>query len=110
MSKTDMIIREICAKDNVQIEAVIKQCFLDFKLPLTGTAYEDAETPKMFEAYDEDRAVYLVVAHNDNVLGGAGIKQLKNADSNVCELQKMYFSSEIRGQGFGKQLLVKCLE
>ncbi len=29
---------------------------------------------------------------------------------NVCELQKMYFAPEVRGQGFGKQMIAKCLE
>jgi putative acetyltransferase len=110
VSQDHIVIREIRPEDNPQIEAVIKGCFLDFKLPLIGTAYEDAETPFMYEAYKEDRAIYFVVAHETEILGGAGVKQLKDFEGNVCELQKMYFSSKVRGQGFGKQMIVKCLE
>jgi putative acetyltransferase len=110
VSEEEIVIREIRADDNLQTEAVIKACFLDFKLPLTGTAYEDAETPFMYEAYREEKSVYFVVANATQVLGGAGIKHLKDYNGNVCELQKMYFSSEIRGKGYGKKLIGKCLE
>ena len=41
-----MIIREIQLEDNAQIEAVIRGCFPEFKIPLEGTAYADPETKK----------------------------------------------------------------
>jgi putative acetyltransferase len=110
VSKDTIVIREIRPEDNTQIEAVIKGCFPEFEIPLRGTAYEDAETPCMYESYQGEREVYFVVANNTEVLGGAGIKPLKDFDGNVCELQKMYFSPKLRGQGFGKQLFDKCLK
>ena len=110
MSSNNIIIREIRAEDNAQIEAVIKACFPEFNIPLKGTAYEDAETPFMYESYQGEREVYYVIATDKEVLGGAGIKQLKNFEGNVCELQKMYFSPKIRGKGFGKKLFAKCLQ
>lgn len=110
MSKDNIVIREIRPEDNPQIEAVIKRCFPEFKIPLKGTAYEDAETPFMYESYQGDREVYYVLANDAEVFGGAGIKQLKDFDGNVCELQKMYFSPKIRGKGFGKKIFEKCLK
>jgi len=110
VSENNIVIREIRPEDNLQMEAVIKGCFLDFNLPLVGTAYEDDETPLMYEAYQNDKEVYLVVANETQVLGGAGIKKLKNYNGNVCELQKMYFSAALRGQGYGKKLIKACLE
>lgn len=109
MSKDNIVIREIRPKDNEQIEAIIKACFHEFKIPLKGTAYEDAETPRMYESYQSDREVFFVIASEKEVFGGAGIKQLKNFDGNVCELQKMYFSPKIRGKGFGKKMFEICL-
>ena len=109
MTNGKIIIREIKKEDNPQIEQVIKSCFPEFDIPLTGTAYEDSETTKMFESYNGDREVYYVLDLNGKVLGGAGIKALKDGDGSVCELQKMYFSPEIRGMGFGKFLFQKCL-
>ncbi len=110
MSKDNIVIREIRPEDNPQIEAVIKGCFPEFKIPLKGTAYEDAETPFMYESYQGDREVYYVLANDAEVFGGAGIKQLKDFDGNVCELQKMYFLPKIRGKGFGKKIFEKCLK
>jgi len=110
VSTETIVIREIRPEDNPQIEAVIKSCFPEFKIPLKGTAYEDAETPFMYESYQGEREVYFVVANENEVFGGAGIQPLKNFDGNVCELQKMYFSQHIRGQGLGKKVFAKCLK
>lgn len=109
MSSNNIIIRKIRPEDNGQLEAVIKACFPEFNIPLEGTAYEDAETPRMYESYSGDREVYFVVANDQEVLGGGGIKQLKDYNGNVCELQKMYFSPKVRGQGYGKKMFEVCL-
>ena len=50
-----MRIREIQFNDNSQIESVIKSIFIELRLPLTGTVYEDVETTQMFESYQEDK-------------------------------------------------------
>lgn len=110
MSKDTIVIREIRPEDNPQIEAIIKGCFPEFKIPLKGTAYEDAETPFMFESYQGEREVYYVIANEKEVLGGGGIKPLQDFDANVCELQKMYFSPKVRGKGFGKLMFKRCLQ
>ena len=47
MSKGNIVIREIKKDDNAQIEQIIKACFHEFDIPLTGTAYEDIETTQM---------------------------------------------------------------
>jgi len=105
-----MIIREIQLKDNAQIEQVIKQTFIEIGLPLKGTAYEDTETSKMYHSYQSEKEIYYVVEVKGEVLGGAGVKQLKDYEDDVCEIQKMYFSSQIRGKGYGKLIFKKCLE
>ena len=105
-----MIIREIQLKDNAQIEKVIKQTFLEVGLPLVGTAYEDKETAKMYESYQAKNEIYFVIEIHAEVQGGAGIKHLKDFEDDVCELQKMYFSSKIRGKGYGKIMIEKCLK
>ena len=87
-----MRIREIQFEDNSQIESVIKTIFLELELPLTGTVYEDVETTRMFESYQENTAVYFIIEDHGIVKGGAGIKALKSEDASVCELQKMYLA------------------
>jgi putative acetyltransferase len=110
VSKDTIVIREIQQKDNAQIEAVIRACFPEFKMPLVGTAYEDDETPKMFESYQAKNDVYFVVEEQGEVLGGGGIKPLRDFEDDVCEIQKMYFSPKVRGKGYGKLMFSKCMQ
>jgi putative acetyltransferase len=108
--KDTIVIREIQPQDNKELERVIRACFHEFKIPLEGTAYSDAETPRMFESYQNDNDVYFVVERNGEILGGGGVKPLNDFEEDVCEIQKMYFSPKVRGQGYGKALFEKCLE
>ena len=73
-----MIIREIQLKDNPLIEKVIKDTFIEVGLPLEGTAYEDIETSHMYQSYQSNNEVYFVIEENEEVLGGAGVKHLKD--------------------------------
>ncbi|TBN18886.1 GNAT family N-acetyltransferase [Hyunsoonleella pacifica] len=109
MSKDTTVIREIQLQDNAQLEAVIRNCFYEFDIPLEGTAYEDPETKAMFQSYQNDDDIYYVVDRNGEVLGGAGVKPLNDTEGSICEIQKMYFSPEIRGEGFGKLMFETCL-
>ena len=105
-----MVIREIQKKDNQQIAQVIRQVFIDDNFPKTGTAFADVQLDFMFEAYDIPKAVYFVVENKGKIIGGAGISQLENSKENICELQKMYFLKEVRGNGIGFQMIQKCIK
>ena len=104
------IIREIKPEDNSEIERVIREVFPEVGLPLVGTAYEDPETSMMFESYQEERSVYYILEVDGEIMGGAGIKPLRDYPGNICELQKMYLLPAARGRGQGAALLQTCLE
>ena len=110
MSKDTIVIREIEHQDNAQLEQVIRGCFHEFKIPLEGTAYSDTETPRMFESYQNDDDVYFVIDANGEILGGGGVKPLKDNENAICEIQKMYFSPKVRGKGYGRALFEKCMQ
>ncbi|WP_353778534.1 GNAT family N-acetyltransferase [Winogradskyella sp. 3972H.M.0a.05] len=110
MSESSINIREIKPEDNAQMEAIIRGCFHEFGLPLVGTAYEDNETPRMYESYQKPNEIYFVIEDAGEVVGGAGIKPLKDFEGDVCELQKMYYSPKVRGKGLGKIMFQKCLD
>jgi putative acetyltransferase len=110
VSKDNIVIREIEPQDNAQMEEVIRACFHEFKIPLEGTAYSDPETPKMYESYSNDNDVYYVIDADGEILGGGGVKPLRNHENDVCEIQKMYFSPKVRGKGFGRKLFEKCMQ
>jgi putative acetyltransferase len=64
----------------------------------------------MFETYKQPRAAYFVVEKGGAIVGGAGVSQLQNEAKTICELQKMYFMPQARGQGIGAKMMDKCLE
>lgn len=111
MGINNITVREIQSQDNAQMEQVIRACFHEFKIPLKGTAYEDEETPNMFESYQAGNEIYFVIEVDGEVLGGGGVKPLKDFEGEgVCEIQKMYFSPKVRGKGYGKLLFEKCMQ
>ncbi len=105
-----MIIREIQKQDNDQVAAVIRHVLIEHDVPKVGTAYADPQLDAMFETYNNPKSAYFVIENEGKIIGGAGISQLENSDSSVCELQKMYFLPEARGLGLGTQLMEKCLQ
>ncbi|MDA9357154.1 GNAT family N-acetyltransferase [Flavobacteriaceae bacterium] len=109
MKDFSYIIREIKPEDNLHICNVIRDVFVELKLPLVGTAYQDDETESMYQSYQNNREKYFIIESNGIIVGGGGVKPLENGDDNICELQKMYFSKSIRGKGLGKEMLQKCL-
>ncbi|KRP28358.1 MAG: acetyltransferase [Cryomorphaceae bacterium BACL22 MAG-120619-bin32] len=110
MSNQEYIIREIEQKDNTQLAFIVRNVILEMGAPTVGTAYEDKATDQLFETYQKEKAIYFVLEHQNNILGGAGIAKLDNFEGNVCELQKMYFLPEARGKGLGSKLINICLE
>lgn len=110
MSINNIVIREIQPKDNSKMEAIIRDCFPEFNLPLEGTAYADKDTSNMFDAYQEANEIYFVVEVDGEVLGGGGVKALKDFETDVCEIQKMYSAPKMRGKGYGKLLFETCLK
>ena len=105
-----MLIREIQQKDNESIAKVIRDIFHELNAPKVGTAYADPILDTLYEVYQAPRSKYYVVEKEGKVVGGCGVAPLENGDTEVCELQKMYFAPEIRGTGFAEKIIEKCLE
>ncbi len=110
MIDSRILIRDIEPDDNKALEHIIKDIFPEFGLPVVGTTFEDYETSHMFESYQGAGEFYLVIEQDKEVMGGAGIKPLRDESETICELQKMYFKPEIRGKGYGKIIFDKCME
>lgn len=103
-------IREIRRKDNPYLARVIHKVMAEFDLNVPGSSLQDEEVKAMYESYAGERALYLVVTSDDEIVGGAGINCLDGADDAVCELKKMYLLPEVRGLGVGEELVERCLE
>jgi len=105
-----MLIRSINESDNESLSRILREVLLEMEIPKKGSAYEDPELDKMFEAYQNPRSIYYIIEHENQILGGAGISELKESTSDICELQKMYFLQDIRGKGIGSKLIKMCLD
>jgi len=104
-----MLIRPINESDNKHIAVVLRQVLIEMDIPRKGSAFEDPEIDKMYESYQSNRSIYFVVEENNKILGGAGINPLRDGDSDICELQKMYFHKSLRGRGIGNKIIELCL-
>jgi len=105
-----MLIRSINESDNKSLSRILREVLVEMEIPKKGSAYEDPELNKMFEAYQNPRSKYYIIEHENKILGGAGISQLKESTSDICELQKMYFHKSLRGRGIGDKMIELCLD
>lgn len=108
MKYNNYIIRPIEPKDNPHVESVIRTCLIEFGGNREGTAWCDPDLGRFSEVYEGEKCAYWVVEDEQgNVVGGSGIGPLTE---DVCELQKMYLLSHVRGTGIAQQLMGLCLE
>lgn len=99
-------IRPICIEDNAAIAQVIREVSKEHGLaPEDGFAVADPILDDLYQHYQQKHAAYWVISDaNGKIHGGGGISPLQ-ADAQCLELQKMYFSQALRGQGLAQQLL-----
>jgi putative acetyltransferase len=103
-------IRPIEARDDAAMAAIIRTVMPEFGASGCGFAINDPEVDWMSRAYARPRSAYFVVVDNGTVLGGGGVAPLEGGDPGVCELRKMYFLPQARGQGAGAAMMARCLD
>jgi len=97
-----LTIREAQNKDLASINEVIGKVLdeLGMKLDPDGI---DADLADIDSNYQRQGGLFVVVEDEQGqIAGSAGLMRV---DARQCELRKMYFLPEIRGQGAGKSLL-----
>jgi putative acetyltransferase len=108
---SNICIREIQAKDNIFVNQLVVDVLAEHGAIGSGYAMADEELKDMYQSYQLQGKHYYVVEENGILIGGAGIAPLDGEeDSGICELRKMYFSSNARGKGIGKQLIDECIK
>ena len=106
---SDFTIRPIQARDDAAIAAIIRTVMPEFGATGCGFAINDPEVDWMHRAYSRPRCAYFVVEREGRVVGGGGVAPLDGGDEDVCELRKMYFLPEARGNGAGAAMMDRCL-
>jgi len=106
----DFSFRPMTSEDNVAIAGIIRRVMPEFGISGEGSAHADPEVDAMSEAYARPGHAYFVLESAGQVVGGAGVGPLAGGEPGICELRKMYFLPEARGQGQGRALLERCLQ
>lgn len=103
------VIRTLTSDDNAQMATVIRQVSAEYGLTADqGYGVADKTLDCLSEVYQAGNSHYWVIELDGKILGGAGIAPLAG-EVNICELQKMYFSGELRGKGFAKRLALQAI-
>lgn len=107
--ETPAIIRPVAQADEPAVADLIRTVMPEFGADGPGFAIHDAEVARMWQEYQIPGAAYFVLELAGRVVGGAGVHPLPGAPDDTCELRKMYFLPEVRGQGLGERMLRVCL-
>jgi putative acetyltransferase len=103
------VIRSLTPHDDAAIAEVIRLVSAQYGLTADkGYGVADKTLDSLSTVYHDDNAHYWVIEYQGKVCGGAGIAPLAGHPQ-ICELQKMYFTPAIRGQGMAKKLSAKAI-
>jgi putative acetyltransferase len=102
-------IRKIRREDNPAVAAVVREVMTSFGADPDKTVLGDPTLDHMFENYQMPGCVYYVTEVDGLVKGGCGLAPLEGGDGGICELQRMFLLTEVRGKGIGKSLLERCV-
>ena len=105
------VIRQILASDSPWVKDLVFGCLAEHRVSGPGTLAQDDYLNDMFAFYQQPRRQYFIVEQNGMRVGGGGFSPLQGAtpdggpDTEICELQRVFFLPTARGQGLGKVLL-----
>ena len=107
---TSITLRPIEPNDNPGVAKVIRTVMPEFGADGPGFAIHDPEVNSMYESYRGAGHRFYVLVAGDRVVGCGGYAPLAGGEAGVCELKKMYFLPECRGQGLGRRLIEHLIE
>lgn len=104
-----MEIRSIQATDNSDLARIIRTVLTEFGANKPGTVFTDPTTDQLFELFQTPNAHYFVALWNGKIVGGCGLFPTKGLPKGHIELVKLYLTTETRGKGIGKALMLHCI-
>ena len=101
-------IRPLKITDNVELAALIRTVFREFKIDRPGTVYTDPTTDDLFALFKGEKSSYWVAEVDGTIAGGCGIYPTPGLPADHAELVKFYLLQNFRGLGIGRKLLEAC--
>jgi putative acetyltransferase len=97
-------VRPLTQQDNPKIAEVIRMVSAEYGLTADkGYGVGDPTLDDMYSVYSNKNSAYWVIEFQGRIVGGGGFAPLQG-QSDICELQKMYFLPECRRQGLAKRI------
>ncbi len=109
---TAIRFRPIVPEDSIPLHELMLGVLHEFQCMGSEYFSRPEELTDLHLQYTAPGHVYLVVEDNvGRLLGGGGYARLAGTSKSegICEIQKMYFWPELRGQGIGKRLLSELI-
>lgn len=106
-SAKQAMICPIEQRDDWAIAKIIRDNLKKYHLDIPGTAYFDPQLGHLSGYYSEPvnkRAYFVAKLEDGTVVGGIGM-ELFSGFYSCGEIQKLYVSDEMKGQGLGQRLL-----
>lgn len=120
LSAHSLVIRHIEPEDSQPLADLILSVLKEFGCVGEGYASADPELQDLyrhFTAYanpaKSDRGYWVIEDRmTGQIYGGGGFSPLKGLppEAATCELQKVYFHPELRGMGYGRKIVEKCMD
>lgn len=105
-----MNYRLIEPADNVEIARVIRDALEEFGVNQPGTVYTDPTTDHLYKLFRQEKSIYWIAEENAQIVGGCGIFPTEGLPEGYGELVKLYLHRDARGQGIGKELMLKSIQ
>lgn len=100
-----VVFRKIKEEDNEIIAKIIRANLKEKALDIPGTVYFDKNLDCLSDFYLNDENAYYCIFEVDGVVsGGVGLAAFEGIDG-AAELQKLYLTNEVKGNGYGKDLI-----
>ena len=99
-----MRIREIEARDNAAIAAIVRKNLEAADLAVPGTVYFDEALDGLSEVYGRPDSKYFILEKENEVVGGIGFARFMDK-ADTAELQKLYLDDSVKGEGLGYKLI-----
>lgn len=103
-------LRRIEDRDNIEIAALIRKVFREFRIDRPGTVYFDPTTDDLYGLFRTAGSDYWIAEDKSVIIGGCGIFPTPALPAGCAELVKFYLAAEYRGKGIGRMLMDKSIE
>ncbi|MGL4723290.1 MAG: GNAT family N-acetyltransferase [Scandinavium sp.] len=111
MTHAAVTLRRIAEKDNPAVARVIRQVSAEYGLTADkGYTVADPNLDELYQLYSQPGHAYWVLEEEGRVVGGGGVAPLQCSETDICELQKMYFLPSARGKGMAKKLALMAMD